>query len=211
MAEQAQETLLGSKPGQMNLRGIRSRAMELMQTIHGLLQTLQFAPGTLRWNDVVDKFAVMNVQLQHLKEQLRPVTKHYVVHPKSVNQSNANKLPIMLATRRLPGQEEEVDRMLDQYKVNGKAGSHGIEIWEEWGRRLNTLCDELISGSLDSRGSRKRRGGKAQKRQRQPMEKGLRSDGSEKEASDDSSRKKLLRIVGFGGLPEDLSSSKMDV
>ena len=153
-------------------------------------------------NDVVDKFAVMNVQLQHLKEQLRPVTKHYVVHPKSVNQSNANKLPIMLATRRLPGQDEEVDMMLEQYKVNGEAGRRGD--WEEWGRRVNTLCDELVYGSLDSRGSRKRRVGKVQKRQLQPMEMGLKSDGSEKDSTDES-RKRLLRIVGFGGLPEDLS------
>ena len=159
----------------------------------------------MRRNDVVDKFAVMNVQLQHLKEQLRPVTKHYVVHPKSVNQSNANKLPIMLASRQLPGQEEEINRMLEQYKVNGQAGSHGKESWEEWGRRLNTLCDELISGSLESRGSRKRRTGKVQKRPLQPMEKSFKSNSSEKEASDESSRKKLLRIVGFGGLPEDFS------
>ena len=144
----------------------------------------------------MDKFAVMNVQLQHMKEQLRPVTKHYVVHPKSVNQSNANKLPIMLATRRLPGQEEEVDRMLEQYKVNGEAGD-----WEEWGRRVNTLCDELMAGLSDSRGSRKRRSTKVQKRQVQRV--GIKSDGFEREAIDES-RKRLLRIVGFGGLPGDL-------
>jgi hypothetical protein len=50
---------------------------------------------------------VINVQLQQLHAQLRPLLQHYVVHPRSVNQTNAPLLPLLLATKLLPEQEVE--------------------------------------------------------------------------------------------------------
>lgn len=35
---------------------------------------------------MLDRFTVVNVQCQHLEEQLRPMLRHWVAHPKSVNQ-----------------------------------------------------------------------------------------------------------------------------
>lgn len=32
--------------------------------------------------DTLDRFAVLNVQFQHLSAQLRPLAKHYIAHPK---------------------------------------------------------------------------------------------------------------------------------
>lgn len=46
---------------------------------------------------------MVNVQFQYLLDQLRPLLRHSVAHPKSVNATNAPILPIMLATKLLPG------------------------------------------------------------------------------------------------------------
>ena len=89
---------MGNQPGQLNLRATRQRASELGALIDELLATLRFAPHTMRWNDLVDKMAVMNVQLQQLKEEVRPVAHHYALHPKSVSVQYAGTLPIMLAS-----------------------------------------------------------------------------------------------------------------
>ena len=48
---------------------------------------------------MVEKFAVVSVQLAALTDALRPLLKFYVAHPKAVNAANAQLLPIMLATR----------------------------------------------------------------------------------------------------------------
>ena len=60
----------------------------------------------------MDKFAVLNIQLQHLSAQLRPLLQHYAAYPRSVNQTNAPILPIMLATKLLPEQEAEENALL---------------------------------------------------------------------------------------------------
>lgn len=49
MSRHADDILMGAKLGQMNLRAVKLRAEEIRRTIDTLLQTLQFAPGTLQW------------------------------------------------------------------------------------------------------------------------------------------------------------------
>lgn len=63
-------------------------------------------------SDALDKFAVLNIQVQHLSAQLRPLLQHYSAYPRSVNQTNAPILPIMLATKLLPEQEAEQEELL---------------------------------------------------------------------------------------------------
>ena len=96
----------------MNLYAVRMRVEETRRTIDSLLQTLQFAPSALQWNDAVDKFAVLNVQIHHILMQLRPLLRHYVIHPRSVNEFNAPLLPLMLATTKLPEQEEQRAKLI---------------------------------------------------------------------------------------------------
>ena len=43
------QTLMGAEVGQLNLRGVQTRAAELHKTIDSLIQILQFAPASLQW------------------------------------------------------------------------------------------------------------------------------------------------------------------
>lgn len=46
----------------------------------------------MRREDSLERFGVMGVRQQQLTEQIRPLLKFYVAHPKAVNQSNAGAL-----------------------------------------------------------------------------------------------------------------------
>lgn len=63
---------------------------------------------------------MLNVQWQQLELELRPLLRHYVAHPISVNQSNAPILPIMLASKPLPEMEEgEAELTGELYESSG--------------------------------------------------------------------------------------------
>mmetsp|Transcript_1272 Transcript_1272/g.4165 ORF Transcript_1272/g.4165 Transcript_1272/m.4165 type:complete len:185 (+) Transcript_1272:5192-5746(+) len=106
------EQLMGGQPGQLNLRAQRQRAQDLAERIDSLVDRLKFAPDTVRFSDIADTMAVLNVQLHQLQEELRPVCHHYVLHPKSVNAQNAATLPVMLASMPYPEQQARFDEVL---------------------------------------------------------------------------------------------------
>jgi len=175
-------TLMGSRPGQLNLSNVRMRAMEMIQIIDEMLYILQVAPSSLHWNDVVDKMAVLNVQIQQIQDQIRPVSQHYVVHPKSVNQQNSVTLPIMLASRLYPEQQ----RMNDGYYASE------VEIGDDsWKVVVDDVCIMLTGkhGLLDPRGPVRRRLASAASTS---MKQQPQSDYVEEYVD-------ILSIVGFGG------------
>ena len=116
---------------------------------HHPFLTLVFPLLSIYRSDALDKFAVLNIQLQHLSAQLRPLLQHYAIHPKSVNQTNAPILPIMLATKLLPEQEEEQEAMLD----DGRALSDAQACLKATSE-LSALVDSIIQngGPLDPKG-----------------------------------------------------------
>lgn len=76
---------------------------------------------------------------------------HFVVHPKSVNQSNAPVLPIMLATKLLPEQEAQQTALLEQRKnISSSIEEYTAKIAE-----INALIDSitLSGGILDPKGT----------------------------------------------------------
>lgn len=74
-------------------------------------------------SDALERYGVLNVQWQQLEEELRPLLKHYVAHPISVNQSNAHILPILLASKALPEMEARDMELLDElYAAMGTSG-----------------------------------------------------------------------------------------
>lgn len=176
MASSANQAHMGSKPGQMNLHAVRMRVEETRRTIDSLLQTLQFAPSTLQWNEAVDKFAVLNVQIHHIIMQLRPLLRHYVIHPRSVNEFNAPLLPLMLATTKLPEQEEHDAKMVGA--LVDQAGR-----WD-----ATDIVDTLTqkNGLLDPKGPRRLKLSST-------FSSSLREDGVSKQTVDtDQSAKELL-------------------
>jgi hypothetical protein len=167
------EQLMGNRPGQLNLRATRARAMELGAVVDEIIYLLRVAPQSLRWNDVVDKMAVMNVQLQQLQDELRPVCHHYALHPKSVNAYNSATLPVMLATMLYPEQQNLCDQVVKETSARG-----GYEGWK-------TLVDGVCGGT-----------GRRRARRRAAV-----TGGQATVPPLDDAEQELLNIVSFGGLP----------
>ncbi|KAH7617468.1 hypothetical protein NADE_007246 [Nannochloris sp. 'desiccata'] len=190
MATDQINLLMGAKSGGMNLLAVKSRADEIRKTLDNLLQTLKFAPASLQWSDhlpqflikillststnlpvllippifrsdAMDKFAVLNIQLQNLSSQVRPLLQHYTVHPRSVNQTNAPILPIMLATKLLPEQEAEHIALLADSTINSSSPAAAATMEKEMAAvakgtaELAALVDSLTQngGPLDAKGS----------------------------------------------------------
>ncbi|KAL4523843.1 hypothetical protein Ndes2526B_g08075 [Nannochloris sp. 'desiccata'] len=161
MATDQINLLMGAKGGGMNLLAVKSRADEIRKTLDNLLQTLKFAPASLQWSDAMDKFAVLNIQLQNLSSQVRPLLQHYTVHPRSVNQTNAPILPIMLATKLLPEQEAEHIALLADSTINSSSPAAAATMEKEMAAvakgtaELAALVDSLTQngGPLDAKGS----------------------------------------------------------
>jgi hypothetical protein len=109
----------------------------------------------------MDKFAVLNIQLQNLSSQVRPLLQHYAVCPRSVNQTNAPILPIMLATKLLPEQEAEQTALLaDSHTIDNSSLAAAATIEKEMAAvaqrtaELAALVDSLTQngGPLDAKG-----------------------------------------------------------
>jgi len=133
---------------------------------------------------VVDKMAVMNVQLQQLQDELRPVSHHYAVHPKSVNQQNSVTVPIMLASRLYPEQHATYTEI---YLKEKKSENH-----ELWKQSVEEMCTMLTGpkGLLDPRGSQRRR----------LAQRGI-VDGHRTLPVVTKEEQDMLNAVGFGRLP----------
>lgn len=155
---------MGGQKGQMNLSALRNRAEDLRRSIDRLIHTMQFAADRLQWADTLEQYAVMNVQYQYLMDQLRPLLKHWVAHPKSVNQSNAPLLPIMLATKVLPEMEAEEAALLQALPLQGGDPKAQLPAIVDQTEVFNSALDRLTlhtppsshPGPLDPRGGRRK-------------------------------------------------------
>lgn len=61
--------------------------MDAIKSLDAILNTLQF--HSVQWGPMLDQFAVFNVKLARMQEQLRPLLRHYVVYPTAITQGNA--------------------------------------------------------------------------------------------------------------------------
>ncbi|PRW59040.1 mediator of RNA polymerase II transcription subunit 8-like [Chlorella sorokiniana] len=172
------ELLMGHGQGQLHLSAVRARAEELKRSLDQIIQSLQFAADRVQWSDALDRFAVINVQYQHLVDALRPLLRQFAAYPRSVNQTNAPILPIMLATKLLPEMEAEEASLLAQLAAaqqpGGSAASAAgtgagqppaLSVAEQFAwvqdqeRQLNHLVDQLVreeGGPLGAKGERRR-------------------------------------------------------
>ncbi len=175
------EQLMGSQPGQLNLRAQRQRAQELAGLIDSLVDRLKFAPNTVSFSDVADKMAVLNVQLYQLQEELRPVSYHYVLHPKSVNAQNAATLPVMLASMPYPEQQARCEEVLRGAMTD----------YEEW----KIFAEGISAGN--TRKATRRRGARGL-----PGGDTVRASAPTANAPPplNDAEQELLNVVGFGGL-----------
>ncbi|XP_073396757.1 uncharacterized protein [Physcomitrium patens] len=102
----AQRTDMAPVLQQLNLASLRTRTQDLHNAISRILHSFHTLPA-LKWSEVLGQFAMVNVELLNLVEDIKPILKAFVVYPKNVNAENATILPIMLSSKLLPEMESE--------------------------------------------------------------------------------------------------------
>uniref|UniRef100_A0A7S0N2P1 Mediator of RNA polymerase II transcription subunit 8 n=1 Tax=Pyramimonas obovata TaxID=1411642 RepID=A0A7S0N2P1_9CHLO len=126
----AELNLLMSSEG-MNLAAVRTNAEHLQKAMQRTMKQVEHNAGNLTWQDMIGQFAVLNVQFFILTKEFRPLLRHYVVHPNSVNAEVAAELPVLLSTKLLPEMEHEEAALLKQYQRN------------VLGQDIGTQCENL--------------------------------------------------------------------
>lgn len=95
---------------QLNLDSVKTRANSLFKAISRILEDFDAIARTNavpKWQDILGQFSIVNLELLNIVEDIRKVSKAFVVNPKNVNAENATILPVMLSSKLLP--EMEID------------------------------------------------------------------------------------------------------
>ncbi|KAE8808743.1 mediator of RNA polymerase II transcription subunit 8-like [Hordeum vulgare] len=106
------ERLNAEVHNQLNLEGMRARAVGLYKAISRILEDFD-AIGRVnpsaspKWQDVLGQFSMVSMELFNIVEDIKKVNKGFVVYPRNVNAENAAILPVMLSSKLLPEMEVE--------------------------------------------------------------------------------------------------------
>ncbi|KAJ0488432.1 putative mediator of RNA polymerase II transcription subunit 8, plant [Helianthus annuus] len=77
---------------QLNLESVKTRAISLFKAISRILEDFDLLARTNsvpKWHDVSSQFSMVNLELYNIVEDIKKVSKAFVVHPKNVNAENA--------------------------------------------------------------------------------------------------------------------------
>ncbi|KAF7843123.1 mediator of RNA polymerase II transcription subunit 8 isoform X1 [Senna tora] len=108
--QQAVERLNQAVQQQLNLEQVKTRAISLFKAITRILEDFDAYARTNtnpKWQDILGQYNMVNLELFNIVEDMKKVSKAFVVHPKNVNAENATILPVMLSSKLLP--EMEID------------------------------------------------------------------------------------------------------
>ncbi|KAM1172230.1 hypothetical protein ACFX2I_022353 [Malus domestica] len=106
----AVERLNDAVQQQLNLEAVKTRAISLFKAISRILEELNayaYANTTPKWQDILSQYSMVNLELFNIVDEIKKVSKAFVVHPKNVNAENATVLPVMLSSKLLPEMEVE--------------------------------------------------------------------------------------------------------
>ncbi|XP_047171139.1 mediator of RNA polymerase II transcription subunit 8 [Vigna umbellata] len=102
---------------QLNLKQVKTRAISLFKAISRILEDFE-AYGrtntTPKWQDILGQYSMVNLELFNIVDDMKKVSKAFVVHPKNVNAENASILPVMLSSKLLPEMEAEENSKREQ-------------------------------------------------------------------------------------------------
>ncbi|KAL6601418.1 hypothetical protein ACP70R_044638 [Stipagrostis hirtigluma subsp. patula] len=106
------ERLSAGVQQQLNLEGMRARAVGLYNAISRILEDFDVIARTNpaaspKWQDVLGQFSMVSMELFNIVEDIKNVSKVFVVYPRNVNAENAAILPVMLSSKLLPEMEVE--------------------------------------------------------------------------------------------------------
>ncbi|MBA0877416.1 hypothetical protein Goshw_024908 [Gossypium schwendimanii] len=95
---------------QLNLESVKTRAISLFKAITRILEDFDAysrTNTTPKWQDILGQYSMVNLELFNIVDEIKKVSKAFVVHPKNVNADNAQILPVMLSSKLLPEMEVE--------------------------------------------------------------------------------------------------------
>ncbi|WVZ65843.1 hypothetical protein U9M48_015142 [Paspalum notatum var. saurae] len=106
------ERLSAGVQQQLNLEGMRARAVGLYKAIARILEDFEIIARTNptaspKWQDVLGQFSMVSMELFNIVEDIKKVSKVFVVYPRNVNAETATILPVMLSSKLLPEMEAE--------------------------------------------------------------------------------------------------------
>ncbi|KAL8242773.1 hypothetical protein R6Q59_013075 [Mikania micrantha] len=102
---------------QLNLESVKTRAISLFKAITRILEDFDILARTNsvpKWHDVSSQFSMVNLELFNIVEDIKKVSKAFVVHPKNVNAENAAILPVMISSKLLPEIEADDNAKREQ-------------------------------------------------------------------------------------------------
>ncbi|PQP94089.1 mediator of RNA polymerase II transcription subunit 8 isoform X1 [Prunus yedoensis var. nudiflora] len=113
----AVERLNDAVQQQLNLESVKTRAISLFKAISRILDDLNayaYANTTPKWQDILSQYSMVNLELFNIVDEIKKVSKAFVVHPKNVNAENSTVLPVMLSSKLLPEMEVEDNAKREQ-------------------------------------------------------------------------------------------------
>ncbi|GAB2220932.1 hypothetical protein Droror1_Dr00012091 [Drosera rotundifolia] len=98
------ERLNAEIQSELNLESVRTRAISLYKAISRIIEEvdgLARSNSCPKWHDVLGQFSMVNLELFNIVEEIKKVSKSFVVCPKNVNAEKATILPVMLSSKLL--------------------------------------------------------------------------------------------------------------
>ncbi|KAG6474127.1 hypothetical protein ZIOFF_068051 [Zingiber officinale] len=95
---------------QLHLESVKIRALALYKAVSHILEDLDaFARSnsTIKWRDALGQFSMVSMQLFNIVEDIKNVSKAFVIFPRNINAENATVLPVMLSSKLFPEMEAE--------------------------------------------------------------------------------------------------------
>lgn len=91
----AQERLNHAVQQQLNLEQVKTRALSLFKAISRILEDFDAygrTNSTPKWQDILGQYSMVNLELFNIVDEMKKVSKAFVVHPKNVNAENATSI-----------------------------------------------------------------------------------------------------------------------
>ncbi|XP_076943368.1 mediator of RNA polymerase II transcription subunit 8-like isoform X2 [Bidens hawaiensis] len=141
---------------QLNLESVKTRAISLFKAISRILEEFEVLSrnnSVPKWHDVSSSFSMVNLELFNIVEDIKKVSKAFVVHPKNVNAENAAILPVMISSKLLPEIEADDNAKREQllYAMQNLPVSAQIEKLKARIDMIGAACESAEKVIADTR------------------------------------------------------------
>lgn len=92
---QGQEKLNQAVQQQLNLEQVKTRAISLFKAITRILEDFHAysrTNTTPKWQDILGQYSMVNLELFNIVDEVKKVSKAFLIHPKNVNADNATSM-----------------------------------------------------------------------------------------------------------------------